>query len=110
MNLEKNVFVLTVTLILLFSLSLRLFADETSSPKPKNNSLGGLSLTPTIGALILSGSEQRDVTQAYGLKLGYEKIGRPIVESLGIEGTLNYFSTTSKTDGKNTSGYLFRLD
>jgi OOP family OmpA-OmpF porin len=72
--------------------------------------LGGLSLTPMISGYFFDGSEQLDPIQSYGLKVGYDNIGNSIADSLGLEGTLNYFTTKSKTDGSDATGYLFRLD
>jgi OOP family OmpA-OmpF porin len=37
-------------------------------------------------------------------------MGTSIVDSLGIEGTLNYFNTKSKKDASTDTGYLFRID
>jgi OOP family OmpA-OmpF porin len=106
----KIVFALIFTLIVSAPIPSPVFA----APKPRSKSIpvttGGFSLTPTIGGYFFSGSDQRDTTPSYGLKIGYDNIGGSIAESLGIEGSLNYFSTKSKTDASDDTGYLFRLD
>jgi uncharacterized repeat protein (TIGR01451 family) len=58
----------------------------------------------------MDGSGQRDINLLYGIKLGHETTGKSVTENLGVEGTLNYFNTRSKTDGGNDTGYLFRID
>ena len=110
MNLAKTVFALVFTLILSASIPSPVFAAAKPRSKLIPVTLGGFSLTPTIGGYLFAGSEQRDATQSYGLKVGYDKIDKSMANSLGVEGTLNYFTTTSKTDGSDASGYLFRLD
>jgi outer membrane protein OmpA-like peptidoglycan-associated protein len=109
-NLAKTVFALIFILIVSASIPSPVFAAVKSRSKPIPVTLGGFSLTPTIGGYFFAGSEQRDATQSYGLKAGYDIIGKSIADSLGIEGTLNYFTTKSKTDASDATGYLFRLD
>jgi hypothetical protein len=72
--------------------------------------LDGLSVTPTIGGYFFAGSEQRDATQSYGHKVGFDNLAKTMTYRLGIEGSLNYFTTRSKPDTTDASGYLYRLD
>jgi len=106
----KTILTLIFTLILSASILSPVFAAVKPRSKTPPVTLGGFSLTPTIGGYFFAGSEQRDATPLYGLKIGYDNIAKSIADSLGIEGTLNYFTTTSKTDGSDVSGYLLRLD
>lgn len=106
----KTVFALILILIVSASIPSSVFAVIKSRSNPIPVTLGGFSLTPTIGGYFFAGSEQRDATQSYGLKAGYDIIGKSIADSMGIEGTLNYFTTKSKSDASDTTGYLFRLD
>ena len=106
----KTVFVLIFTILISASLQFPAFAAEVTRSPSKADSLGGLSISTTVGGYTFAGSEQRNTTPLYGLKIGYEKIEKSVANSLGIEGTLNYFSTGSKGGGSNDTGYLYRLD
>src|SRR6185369_15994250 len=113
MYLAKTVFALIFTLILSASIPPPVFAAVTRGlrgPKAKTIASGGLSLSSTIDEYIFAGSEQREATQSYGLKVGYDILGESFANNIGIEGSLNYFSTRSKTDASGATGYLFRLD
>lgn len=113
MYLAKTVFALIITLILSASIPPPVFAAVTRGlrgPKAKTIASGGLSLSSTIDEYIFAGSEQREATQSYGLKVGYDILGESFANNIGIEGSLNYFSTRSKTDASGATGYLFRLD
>ena len=110
MYLVKIVFALIFILIVSVYIPSSVFAADIRGSNPKPVTLGGFSLTPTIGGYFFAGSEQRDATPSYGLKTGYDIIRKSVADSLGIEGTLNYFTTKSKTDASDASGYLFRLD
>ena len=106
----KTVFVLIFTILISVTLKFPVFAAEITRPTPKIDRAGGLSVSSTVGGYFFAGSEQRNATPLYGVKIGYENIERSFVDSLGIEGTLNYFSSRSKAAAKNDTGYLFRLD
>jgi len=73
-------------------------------PKPTVSTLGGVSLTPTIGLISISGPGSRSTEPFYGLKIGYDHFGSSFVNSLGVEGNVNYYSKG------NTSGFLGNLD
>jgi len=83
---------------------------ESATPKPKPDTLGGFSVSSTIGSYFFAGSEQRNVTPLYGVKVGYEKIGKSVTDNLGLEATLNYFTARSNVDAHDSTGYLFRLE
>lgn len=110
----KIFFALAFTLIVSASIPSPVFAVITRGisrgVKPSSTILGGLSLSQTIDGYLFSGSERRNITQSYGLKVGYERIGAIFLDSLGVEGTLNYFTTKSKADASDATGYIFRLD
>ncbi len=106
----KIVFVLIVTIFISASLQFSAFAAELTRPPSKADPSGGLSVSSTVGGYIFAGSEQRNITPLYGIKVGYEKMEKSVADSLGIEGTLNYFSTRSKAEANNDTGYLLRLD
>lgn len=110
MNVAKTFFALILTLVVSASAPSRVCAAPAPRSKTIPVSVGGFSLTPTVGGYFFAGSEQRDATRSYGLKFGYDNIAKSMTDSLGIEGTLNYFTTTSKTDAIDATGYLFRLD
>ena len=108
MNLAKTIIALLFTLIVSASIPSPLSAAAATRPKPVT--LGGFSLSPTIGWYIFKESEHRDSTPLYGLKIGYDKIATSIADNLGVEGSVNYFSTSSKAPAGDSSGYLLRLD
>jgi outer membrane protein OmpA-like peptidoglycan-associated protein len=123
MYLANTVFALILSILISASLQSPTFAAEIiepnpkpaaeiikPKPKPKPDTLGGFSVSTTIGSYFFAGSEQRNVTPLYGVKVGYEKIGKSVAENLGLEATLNYFSASSKADARDATGYLFRLD
>jgi OOP family OmpA-OmpF porin len=86
------------------------FAATSPGSKTKPSTLGGLSLSATASEYFFSGSDQRNATPLYGLKIGYDKISKSIADSLGVEGTVNYFASKLKTNTGEATGYLFRLD
>ena len=110
MNMVKSISILAFVLIVSASTPITVSAAEKPSSKPLPASLGGFSLTPTIGGYYFAKSEQRDTIQTYGLKIGYETLGKSLSDNLGIECTVNYFATKSKVDASDASGYIFRLD
>ena len=85
------------------------FTIEKKGSKPMPVGSGGFSATPTLSGYFFAGSEQRDIAETFGLKLGYEKVGKSFTDSLGVEAAFNYFITKSKTDSDIT-GYLLRLE
>jgi OmpA-OmpF porin, OOP family len=80
-------------------------AVRGGSKTPPSLANGGFFITPTISGFSFSGSEQRKFTPLYGVKFGYDSYGKSIIDSLGLEGTLNYF-----TPGSGSAGYLVRVD
>ena len=67
------------------------------------------SITPTLGGYLFAGSTNLDAAPLYGVRVAYDITGKNIADSLGIEGSLNYFSTKS-SDAQSATGYLYRLD
>ena len=106
----KRVFALIITILISATLQFPVFAAEIAKPPSKVDPSGGLSISSRIGSGFFTGSDQRNATPLYGISVGYEKIEKSAANSLGVEGTLNYFSTGSKTVGSNDTGYLYRLD
>lgn len=106
----KTVFALTFILIVSVLIPRHTFAAEKASSKPASTSFGGFYITPTAGGYFFAKSEQRNTVQSYGLKIGYDKLGKSIADNLGVECSANYFTTKSKVDASKATGYLFRLD
>lgn len=81
----------------------------TTAPKSVKpiNSVG---LTPLVGGYYFSSSQSLDPAPTYGLKLSYDHVGKGIVDSIGIEATLNYLSTNIKNQDAKATAYLFRTD
>ena len=108
MNLLKAVCTLTVAFILPIVVSSQaLAAFRERRPLPPSESF---SVTPIIGGILFSSPQSLNPTQMYGLKIGYDMTGNNVVDSLGVEGTFNYFSTAPKTGASTAPGYLFRAD
>jgi OOP family OmpA-OmpF porin len=110
MYLAQIVFALILTMLISASLPFSALAAEIIKPKPKADPSGGFSVSPTVSNYFFAGSEQRNNPLMYGVKIGYETIEKSVADSLGIEGTFNYFSMRSKADAKILPGYLLRLD
>jgi OOP family OmpA-OmpF porin len=107
----KTLFALAFTLILAASIPFPVSANEVTGSVPRFVIPGGLSLSPTVSEYYFSESENRKATQSYGLKIGYDMPGKSFADSLGVEGTLSFFSASSNKDlGSDASGFLFRLD
>ena len=85
------------------------FAIAKSKPVPV--ALSGFSVTPTLSGYFFTGSEKLDLTESFGLKIGYDTAGKSFTDSLGVEAGFNYFITRSKTDDtSDITGYLLRLE
>jgi len=44
------------------------------------------------------------------MKVSYDMIGTSIVDTLGVEGTINYFNTKTKSGLGDANGFIFRAD
>lgn len=67
-------------------------------------------MTPTVGGLFFSSSDQLESAPLYGLKIAYDMIGNSFGDTLGVEGSFNHLSTKSKVDSGGVDGYLLRAD
>ncbi|MDD2899810.1 MAG: outer membrane beta-barrel protein [Desulfuromonadaceae bacterium] len=90
------------------------FSAEIIKSKPKPDPSGGLSVSSTSGYHIFDRSEHLNTQESYGIKIGYETIEKSIADSIGVEGTLNYFKVNSTSNPKiypnSGNGYLIRFD
>ncbi len=109
--LAKTIVPLIFILIISASFSNPIFAARTGSKEITPN-LGGFSLSATIGGLsyVDAGTDSRTYSPLYGIKFGYDVIGKSVVSSIGVEGTLNFFNAKHDYKGNDANGYLFRLD
>lgn len=99
---------LTIAIASLLLLSGTVLAAVENPGTLKQNS--SISLTPIIGGYVFSGSDALKPTVLYGLKMSYDIIGATMVDSLSIDGTVNYLSTTAKSGSDRADAYLFRID
>lgn len=60
--------------------------------------------------MFFSGSDALYPAPLFGLKVSYDMIGSGLSDSLGVEGTVNYFTTVAQKDSKSAKGFLFRAD
>jgi OOP family OmpA-OmpF porin len=101
------------TLITVFTVALFCSSTVHAAPKKITTKPGSFfSLTPTVGGLLFSASESesRSVAPLYGLKLSYDIFGTGISNTIGIEGTFNYFKGKAEPSSEEATGYLFRTD
>lgn len=106
---------LKIAYVIIFAIivSISIPSAVCAAPRAKRGqpvTTGGFSVTPTAGGYFSSGTDSFESGPLYGMKFGYETVGRSIPDSLGIEATFNYLDTKSKADEKAVKGYLFRLD
>jgi OmpA-OmpF porin, OOP family len=103
----KNVLplIIAVSLSLFFASSAFCLTEIPKIIKP----ITSFSVTPTVGYLTAPASDVKS-SPLYGLRLSYDYIGVSIVDSIGVEATGNYFSTTTKSSGKKVDGMLLRAD
>ncbi|MBJ6727329.1 porin family protein [Geomesophilobacter sediminis] len=66
-----------------------------------------VTLTPTLGGIVTPGAKH--IEPLYGLKIGYDRDGQNIADSIDVEGTVNYYGLKSGS-GDTPHGYLLRLD
>lgn len=100
----------TLIFALLVSLFLSTSADAAFRDKKIVTPISSISVTPTIGGYAFSGSDAVYPAPIFGLKVSYDMIGSGLSDSLGIEGTVNYFTTVAEKDSKSAKGFLFRAD
>jgi OmpA-OmpF porin, OOP family len=97
---------LAATLFAVFVTS-NVFAASTAAKKTTEPT-SSFSVTPTVGGYLFAPQQHLDPALLFGMKVSYDILGSNIINSLGLEGTVNYFST--KSQGNKADGYLFRGD
>lgn len=104
----KLICIVAVTFFVFFSFFQTDVAAEVSrkSAVPSNS----FSLAATIGGYLFANSEHLESKPVYGVKLGYDIIGNSIADSLGLEATFNYLTTSSSKTSDRVTGYLIRID
>lgn len=95
-----------LSLSLLFSSPGHAVTTVPKTVKP----ITSIGLSPVVGGYYFSSSQSLDPAPTYGLRLSYDHIGKGVVDSIGVEATFNYLSTTAKNQDKKASAYLFRTD
>jgi OmpA-OmpF porin, OOP family len=101
--------VATIVSILCYSSA---FAAPATTAKGKNapEQPGVLSVSATVGGYVFGGSESLSNTALYGLKLGYDIVGKSLADSIGVEATFNYFNTSSTAGRGSADGTIYRID
>lgn len=107
---KKIIYALIFTLIVTALFPVTSFANGRTKTKITPVAINGFSITPTFGAYFFSGAEHMDITESFGLKIGYDNAGKSFTDSLGVEAYFNYFTTRSKMETDNITGYLLRLE
>ncbi|WP_218043299.1 OmpA family protein [Oryzomonas sagensis] len=69
-----------------------------------------LSLTPVAGVVVFDGHSNLEASPSYGLRLGYDIIGRNAIDSLGIEAGLDVAMTRQKSTKDSVNVYLLRTE
>jgi len=85
-------------------------AADLSTPRQSSAVSPSLSLTTTAGMLLFDSYRNLDASPTYGIRLGYDIIGRNAIDSLGIEAGLEMAPTRSKTTKSAVNAYLLRTD
>ena len=74
-----------------------LAATDLSASRQSPAVSPSLSLTTTAGMFVFDSYKNLEASPIYGIRLGYDIIGRNIIDSLGIEAGLDVAKTRSKT-------------
>jgi OOP family OmpA-OmpF porin len=69
-----------------------------------------LSLTATAGMFLFDSQKNLEASPTYGIRLGYDIIGRNIIDSLGVEAGLDIAMTRSKSNNRAANAYLLRTE
>jgi OmpA-OmpF porin, OOP family len=85
-------------------------AQAAIKDKKTSAQTSSFSVTPTVGGMVISEPNSFSLSPIYGIKFGYDIVGKGLVDTLGIEATANYFTTKANAGSNNTNGYLFRVD
>ncbi|WP_205743319.1 OmpA family protein [Geobacter sp. FeAm09] len=69
-----------------------------------------LSLTPAVGVLVFDGHSNLEASPSYGIRLGYDIIGRNAIDSLAVEAGLDVAMTRLKSNKNSATAYLLRTE
>jgi outer membrane protein OmpA-like peptidoglycan-associated protein len=87
-----------------------LAAADSSTPRQSPAVIPSLSLTATAGMFLFDSQKNLEASPSYGLRLGYDIIGRNAIDSLGIEAGLDMAMTRSKSNNSAATAYLLRTE
>lgn len=71
---------------------------------------GGFSLTPEGGLYSFGSSEHLKDAPMYGLRIGYDIIGKDLSDSIGIELVLGHSQPEDKNTSEKVDAYMMRVD
>ncbi|MDR3580314.1 MAG: thrombospondin type 3 repeat-containing protein [Oryzomonas sp.] len=69
-----------------------------------------ISLTTTAGVFLFDSHRNLESSPSYGIRLGYDIIGRNAIDSLGIEAGLDVATTRSKLNNSAANAYILRTE
>ncbi|QXE90930.1 OmpA family protein [Geomonas subterranea] len=81
----------------------------TTAPKTLK-AIDSFGLSPVVGGYYFSSTHALDPAPTYGVRVSYDHVGKGLIDSIGVEATFNYLSTTVKNSDKKATAYLFRTD
>jgi len=87
-----------------------LAAGESRTPRQSAAVTPSLSLSPTAGIFLFDSHRNLEASPIYGIRLGYDIIGRNAIDSLGVEAGLSVATTRSKTNKNSVKAYLLRTE
>ena len=87
-----------------------LAAADLSAPRQSPAVTPSLSLTATAGMFLFDSHRNLEASPSYGIRLGYDIIGRNAIDSLGVEVGLDMAMTRSKSNNSAANAYLLRTE
>lgn len=69
-----------------------------------------VSLTPTAGFFLFDSHKDLEASPTYGIRLGYDIIGRNAIDSLGVEAGLDMAMTRSKSTKSPVNVFILRTE
>ena len=83
---------------------------DISAPRQSSAVSPSLSLTTTAGMFLFDSHRDLEASPTYGIRLGYDIIGRNAIDSLGVEAGLDMATTRSKSNKSAANAYILRTE
>ena len=104
-------FIVSIILgIVVISAHRECLAADLSAPRQVPAVSPSVSLTMTGGMFLFDSHKDLEASPGYGVRLGYDVIGRNAIDSLGVEAGLDMVKTRSKSNNSSADVYLLRSE